>query len=124
MTEVDGRPLHEKVFQLKAAIRRAGFVASGRVRMEHGKVVMGVIVPVAFPAGDLTVEQVKTALCARVGEVCYDGRELTDGMRRVSMEADIAGRSGRRTAILSRPPDLRTAAGRAWKAEQAAGATT
>jgi hypothetical protein len=107
MPEVDGRPLHEKVFQIKAAIRRAGFVASGRTRMDKdGRVVMGVIVPTAFPAGDLTVEQVHEALknqvVLRSGGIAFTDARLNDG-----------------TFEREHPPDLRTAAGRRWKREHA-----
>jgi hypothetical protein len=106
----DDRPLHEKVFQLKAAIRRAGFVAHGRTRIQDGRVVMGVIMPVAFPVGDLTVEQVLSALRERVTEVCKDMAHPLAG------NLDMIGGVDTHKP---RPADLRTAQGRAWKRERA-----
>lgn len=118
MPEVNGknddRPLHEKVFQIRAAIRRAGFVASGRTRIDKdGRVVMGVIVPVAFPAGNLTVEDVRGALLKKVvdlpsitkitidEEVPDNAFVKVDDIRRVFCSTP----SGR-------PPDLRAVEGK------------
>lgn len=103
-------PLHEKVFQIKSAIRRAGFVASGRTRMDKdGRVVLGVIVPVAFDGTDLSVAQVRRQLFREV-EALY----ATDALG-MDINLQIDHQVNRSPC----PPDLRTVEGRRWKREHA-----
>jgi len=127
MPEADGRlalsremPLHERVFQLKDAIRKAGFAAHGRTRVDKdGRIVMGVIVPVAFPTDDPTVDRVRFALRVRVMELCGTMTLPPDSSRvglYESKEVQFA-------PAKPRPSDMRTSAGRRWKQDHAGAMT-
>ena len=55
---------------MKNAIRKAGFRAQGRIRIKDGKVLMGVVVPVAFDTLHLDDAAVKAELMRRTEELC------------------------------------------------------